>query len=70
MWIYETGVETPEVLGSGSNFSSVITTSDKDKAFTAFAENGRNYLIRYRKEEGRKVDMEEYWPDSKLWKKL
>lgn len=27
---YETGIETPEILGSGSSFSSVITTTDEN----------------------------------------
>lgn len=44
--IYETGIETPEILASGSSFSNVITTSDADKAFKAYRSGGRNYLRR------------------------
>lgn len=43
---YETGIETPEILGSGSSFSSVITTLDENEAFQAYRSGGRNYLPR------------------------
>ena len=43
---YETGIETPEILGSGSSFSSVITTLDENEAFQAYRSGGRNYLLR------------------------
>lgn len=43
---YETGIETPEILGSGSSFSSVITTIDENEAFQAYRSGGRNYLLR------------------------
>lgn len=66
-WIYETGIEIPEILGSGSNFSSVVTTTDMNKAFAEFKEKGRNYLIRYKKEKGRKVNMQEYCAGNNSW---
>lgn len=43
---YETGIETPEILGSGSSFSSVITTTDENEAFQAYRSGNRNYLLR------------------------
>lgn len=43
---YETGIETPEIFGSGSSFSSVITTPDENEAFQAYRRGGRNYLLR------------------------
>lgn len=43
---YETGIETPEILGSGSSFSSVITTTDENEAFQAYRNGNRNYLLR------------------------
>lgn len=46
MTYYETGIETPEILGSGSTFSSVITTPDEDEAFQAYRSGCRNYLLR------------------------
>lgn len=44
--IYETGIEMPEILGSGSSFSSVITTTDENEAFQAYRSGSRNYLLR------------------------
>ena len=43
---YETGIETPEILGSGSSFSSVITTTDENEAFQAYRSGNHNYLLR------------------------
>ena len=43
---YETGIEESEILGSGSSFSSVITTPDESEAFQAYRSGGRNYLLR------------------------
>ena len=43
---YETGIETPEILGSGSQFSSVVTTTNEEDAFHAYRTGGRNYLYR------------------------
>ena len=35
-WIYETGIEFTEILGSGSSFSSVATISNEDDAKEAY----------------------------------
>ena len=43
---YETGIETPEILGSGSSFSSVIATTDENEAFQAYRSGNRNCLLR------------------------
>ena len=43
---YETGIESPEVLGSGSSFSNVVKTTSEDEAFQAYRMGGRNYLWR------------------------
>lgn len=55
---YETGIETSEILGSGSSFSSVITTSDESKALQAYRSGNRNYLLRitYSVDGSRKVE--------------
>lgn len=45
-WIYEAGVETVEVLGSGSSFSNVFTGKDKDKMIQEALNRGCNYLVR------------------------
>lgn len=50
-WIYETGIETPNIFDSGSSCSAIITTYDFNKAFNAFKELGRNYLVRRRCDE-------------------
>lgn len=47
LWYYETGCETPEILGSGSSYTSVVTTRDEAHAIKCFNEVGRNYLKRY-----------------------
>ena len=43
---YETGIESPEVLGSGSSFSNVMKTTSEDEAFLLYRKGGRNYLWR------------------------
>ena len=48
-WTYETGIEIPEILGSGSSFSNVFKTKDEEKAFEESHQKGRNYLVRYKK---------------------
>lgn len=47
VWHYETGCEEPEILGSGSNYSAVVSTRDEEYAFKCYKEGGRNYLKRY-----------------------
>ncbi len=65
-WLYETGREEPEILGSGSNWSNVETTYDEQKAFELAKDGTRNYLIRKRKIDGRTITQ---WYDgySKSW---
>ena len=43
---YETGIETPEILGSGSSFSNVVTTIDESEAFREYRKGLRNYLLK------------------------
>jgi len=45
-WIYETGRDEPEILGSGSSFYNVVKTKDEKKALELYKEPCRNYLIR------------------------
>ena len=65
---YETGIETPEILGSGSSFSSIITISDENEAFQAYRSGNRNYLLRitYGIDSPRKV--ERWDEEQKCWK--
>lgn len=65
---YETGIETPEILGSGSSYSNVATTSDESEAFELYRKVGRNYLLRRIRNDGapRKT---EWWCDwDKCWR--
>lgn len=43
---YETGVETPEIFGSGSQFSNIMRTASEEDAFRAYYTGGRNYLCK------------------------
>ena len=54
-WIYETGIESTEILGSGSSFSSVATISNEDDAKEAYKKGGRNYLLRYKYDNTRRI---------------
>lgn len=65
-WIYETGREEPEILGSGSHYYNVFKTASEKKAFEASKEAGRTYLIRYKKIDGR-TNSEMYDGYSKSW---
>lgn len=47
---YETGVEVPEILGSGSSYYSVLTTPSEALARAEYKKCGRNYLLRYDKQ--------------------
>lgn len=49
--LYETGIEEPEIFGSGSTYSNVVYFPDEERAFEEFHHCGRNYLhrITYRK---------------------
>ena len=61
-WTYETGIESPEILGSGSSFSSVATISNEDDAKEAYKKGGRNYLLRYKYDNARRII--QYWNGS------
>ena len=41
-WIYETGREQSEILGSGSTRYNVVKTTDKEKAFKEASVSYRN----------------------------
>lgn len=45
-WQYEICRETPEIMGSGSNYSAIETTYDKAEAFDLLKNSGRNHLER------------------------
>ena len=47
---YETGQEIPEILGSGSSYYSVFTTSSEALAREEYKKGGRNYLRRYERQ--------------------
>lgn len=65
---YETGIETPEILGSGSSFSSVITTLDENEAFQAYRSGGRNYLLRATYSIDRPRMIERWDKEQECWK--
>ena len=64
---YETGIETPEILGSGSSFSSVNTTTDENEAFQAYRSGNRNYLLKitYGVDRTRKIERRD--EEQKCW---
>ena len=65
---YETSIETSEILGSGSQFSSVVTTTDKEGAVNAYRTGGRNYLHRITLNPG-KPRIVEWWSEwEKCWR--
>lgn len=65
-WIYETGKEEPEILGSGSNYYNIFKTKDEEKAMKASKECGRTYLIRYKYIDSNKIT-QYYDGQSKSW---
>lgn len=65
---YETGIETPEILGSDSSFSSVITTLDENEAFQAYRSGGRNYLLRATYSIDRPRMIERWDKEQECWK--
>lgn len=66
---YETGIEEPEILGSGSSFYNVVTTIDENEAFQAFHKGSRNYLYRITLNPG-KPRVIEWWSEwEKCWRK-
>ena len=67
--LYETGIEEPEILGSGSTYSNVVYFPDEERAFEEFHHGGRNYLhrITYRKKSP--YTTTEWWDeDLKCWR--
>lgn len=65
-WIYETGREDSEILGSGSNYSCVERTRDKEKALELATNGYRNYLIRNKKVNGNTI-RQFYDFERKIW---
>lgn len=66
-WMYETGHEEPEIMGSGSKKSNIFHTKDEKSALKEASSNNRNYLIRYKKRNGRKEVIQWYDFDEKEW---
>lgn len=63
---YETGVETPNILESGSAYEKVEKTADEATAFKLYAERGRNYLRKVMVYSGHRKTYT--WdPDLKEW---
>ena len=65
-WIYETGRDEPEILGSGSHTYNVVRTKNEAEAFKLAKECARNYISRYRKVNGKTI-YQWYDPYSKTW---
>ena len=63
---YETGIEEPEVMGSGSHHWNMVTTQDEDEAKHLFKIGGRNYLWKVTTIRGKRV-MEEWEPKTEKW---
>ena len=68
-WVYETGIEKPEILGSGSQYESVVASTDFESILRAFYVGNRNYLIRRRYENGCMV-REEYDSSTQSFRPL
>lgn len=66
-WIYETGREESEILGSGSTYYDVIKTKDEQKAFKEAMDGYHNYLVRYKKKDGITIARQWYDGYSKSW---
>lgn len=66
-YTYETGIEKPEILGSGSQFYNVFTTNDEIEALKEYNKN-RNYLIRISYQNKRRI-VEYYDDETKEFKK-
>lgn len=66
-WIYETGREESEILGSGSTYYDVIKTKDEQKAFKEAMDGYHNYLVRYKKKDGITITSQWYDGYSKSW---
>lgn len=66
MAIYETGIETSETLGSGSQFSNVFTTKSEQEALRAFHTGERNYLNRITVT-SESITVEQWNPRERCW---
>ena len=66
-WIYETGREESEILGSGSTYYDVIKTKDEQKAFKKAMDGYHNYLIRYKKKDVITIARQWYYFNDKKW---
>ena len=66
-WIYETGREESEILGSGSSYYDVFKTNDEEQALKELMNGYRNYLIRYKKKNGITIARQWYDCHSKSW---
>ena len=65
-WVYATGREEPEILGSGSHEYNVVRTTNEAKAFELAKEAGRNYITRSRTING--VRETQWWDGyTKKW---
>lgn len=64
---FETGVERPEILGSGSQRSNVVSTTDEDEAMRLFKTGGRNYLIKITDTKTKHI-IEEWDDKSQKWR--
>ena len=65
-WRYETGVEDPNILGSGSSYYNVIHPATEAEAIEAYKNGHRNYLQRSRRENGHTV-IEFYEEEQNRW---
>ena len=64
--VFETGVETPNILESGSSYDKMYRTSCEIDAFRAYGEHGRNYLKKIVVYEGHRKTFT--WnPESRTW---
>lgn len=66
-WIYETGREESEILGSGSTYYDIVKTKDEQKAFKTAMDGYHNYLVRYKKKDGITIARQWYDGYSKSW---
>lgn len=44
---FETGIEEPEIMGSGSHRFDIIITDNEEEAKMFFKNGGRNYLQKF-----------------------
>lgn len=55
-WLYETGESESEIMGSGVHYYNVFKTKDKDEAMRMSKQDGRDYLIRSKTVDGKKIE--------------